>query len=99
MLDRESRNLLLDSDQSYGGMREPLIKVVSVLRSLAYKQTSIHFASLYHLDSIIGQSPHDLPSVFSFFLPEYVSTTLFFKSLCFRWNNDFHEMLLILTKY
>lgn len=71
LLDRESRNIVIDADPSHGGMREPVLKIVSTLRSMDYTQTNGDFFSLHNLDSIIGQSPYDLPSVFSFFLPEY----------------------------
>ncbi len=71
IMDRESRATVLDADLSFGGMREPLIKVISLMRGMAYTQTSREFASLYDLDAKIGQSPHYLPSVFSFFLPEF----------------------------
>lgn len=71
LLDRESRNVVLDADPSSGGMREPILKIMSMIRSMNYVQTSRDYLSLYNLNSIIGQAPHDLPSVFSFFLPEY----------------------------
>jgi uncharacterized protein (DUF1800 family) len=71
LLDRESRNVVLDADTSSGGMREPILKIMSMIRSMNYVQTSVDYLSLHNLKSIIGQSPHDLPSVFSFFLPEY----------------------------
>ncbi len=71
LLDRESRNVVLDSDSSSGGIREPIIKVISIMRSLNYIQTSANFISLHNLQPFVGQGPHDMPSVFSFFLPEY----------------------------
>ena len=71
LLDRESRSVVVDVDPSYGGIREPLLRVVSTMRSMNYVQTNREFISLHNLQSAIGQSPHDLPSVFSFFLPEY----------------------------
>ncbi len=71
LLDRESRNSVLEMDPSFGGIREPLLKIVSTLRSMDYNHTSRDFFSLHNLYSTVGQGPYDLPSVFSFFLPEY----------------------------
>jgi hypothetical protein len=71
LLEKESRDLSLDFDPSFGAIREPVIKVISLLRSMEYSQTDGNFVSLYDLDTTIGQMAHDIPSVFSFFLPEY----------------------------
>ena len=79
VLDRESRDVSLDFDPSYGSIREPIIKVISLLRSMDYTQTDGQYMSLYNLDSI-GQQAHELPSVFSFFLPEYVPPGLVAKA-------------------
>ena len=74
VLDRESRNILLDADPTYGSLREPLIKVVSLMRNLDFKlNVDNKFISLYDLSDSIGQMAHEIPSVFSFFLPEYSS--------------------------
>ena len=71
ILDKESRAVVLDADPTFGGMREPLMKVTSLLRGMNYIQTGRNLLSLHGLQAKLGQSPHDLPSVFSFFLPEY----------------------------
>ena len=71
LLDSESRDTLLDFDASFGSIREPVIKVISLMRSMAYSQTDGEFVSLYNAEDIIGQMAHEIPSVFSFFLPEY----------------------------
>ena len=71
LLDSESRDSLLDFDSSHGSIREPVIKVISLMRSMGFAQSDGEFTSLYNLDSIIGQMAHDIPSVFSFYLPEY----------------------------
>ncbi len=71
LLEKETCDLLLDFDPSFGAIREPVIKVISLLRSMEYSQTDGNFVSLYDLDTTIGQMAHNIPSVFSFFLPEY----------------------------
>jgi len=72
LLDRESRNIVLDSDPTYGSLREPLIKVIALMKNLDFKpKKNNDFVKLYGLESSIGQMVHEIPSVFSFFLPEY----------------------------
>jgi len=71
LLDRESRNVLLDVDPSHGSIREPLLKIIALMRSMKYIQTDENYVSLYDLDITVGQMAHESPSVFSFFLPEY----------------------------
>lgn len=70
--DKESRDILLDSDSSYGTLREPLLKVIALMRGLGFKQTDGKLTSLDNdLHAAIGQESHEMPNVFSFFLPEY----------------------------
>jgi uncharacterized protein (DUF1800 family) len=72
ILDRESRNDLLESDPSYGAVREPLLKVMALMRNFNFVQADGDLTSLDNgLQSKIGQESHEMPSVFSFFLPEY----------------------------
>jgi hypothetical protein len=71
ILDKETRSVILDADPSHGSIREPLIKVIALMRNLNYQQTNGQFTSLYGLQTMIGEGMHDMPSVFSFFLPEY----------------------------
>ena len=63
--------MVLDADPSHGSLREPLIKVIALMRNLNYQQTDGQFTSLYGLQTSIGEGMHDMPSVFSFFLPEF----------------------------
>lgn len=75
MLDREARNVILDADPSHGSMKEPLIKWISVLRSLEFSLndnnigTFVRFA--LNTEKKIGQMAYAIPNVFSFFLPEF----------------------------
>ena len=70
MLDREARNVLLDADPSHGSLREPLLKFISLMRSMNYV-TEQPVIRLDGLSSRVKQAAHDFPSVFSFFLAEF----------------------------
>jgi hypothetical protein len=37
LLDREARSVVLDADSTQGGMKEPLIKIISLVRSLEFR--------------------------------------------------------------
>ncbi len=71
-LDRESRHAVLDKDLSFGSIREPLVKFVSLLRNMEYKQTfdGIEFG-IHNGKSLIGEEVYELPDVFGFFLSDY----------------------------
>jgi uncharacterized protein (DUF1501 family) len=75
LLDREARNTVLDSDPVHGSLREPLIKIVGLMRALEFKLAPdagfIDFDININLK--IGQMAHALPNVFSFFSPFYTS--------------------------
>lgn len=73
LLDRESRCLVLDMDPAHGSVLEPISKFVRVLRSLEFEadRDDPHIRIGIDLQDRIGQQPHKLPNVFSFFLPEY----------------------------
>ena len=81
VMDKESRNVLLDLDKSHGSLKEPLIRVTNLMRGLDYRQTNGEFTSLHDMQGKIGMAPHDMPSVFSFFLPEYSPPALSSSSL------------------
>ncbi len=69
-LDREARTIALDADPSYGALREPLLKVMSVMRSMNFSST-YPITRLSNMKVDIGQMVHEFDSVFSFFLPEF----------------------------
>lgn len=56
-----------------GSVREPFLKIVHLMRALEYEPSSRSpFLRLgKNLQDAIGQEAHKLPSVFSFFKPEY----------------------------
>ena len=71
LLDREARSALLDVDPTYGKMREPLLKVYNIMRSLKYKSRDLREIEFQDLQSDIGQQVFDAPSVFNFYMPEF----------------------------
>jgi hypothetical protein len=72
LLDREARSVVLDADPIHGSTKEPLLKVIGMMRSLQFKLFDYapftEFSSAT-TSSAIGQMAHQIPSVFSFFLP------------------------------
>jgi uncharacterized protein (DUF1501 family) len=73
LLDREARVALLDADPIQGSFKEPLLKLLGLMRALKFELS--HDAGFVDFDINvnlkIGQMAHAFPSVFSFFLPEY----------------------------
>jgi len=73
VLDREARSTSVRADVSYGSIREPLLKIISLMRSMEYSsfddESPVVIFSDIHL--MMGQMPYEYESVFSFFLPEY----------------------------
>jgi Protein of unknown function (DUF1800) len=76
LLDRSTRDVILDNDPAHGSFKEPLLKVVGLMRALRFQPNEEHpwlqFDS--NFGARIGQMAHEIPSVFSFFLPEYQSS-------------------------
>ena len=69
ILEPEARSAVLDADPVHGSLREPLVKVTSLMRNLEFQSTS-RFPFLrfgIDLQSAIGQMAYQSPSVFSFF--------------------------------
>lgn len=73
LLDREARSVLLDVDPTHGSCGEPFLKLLRVMRSLEFSPNSQDPLVFFgvNLQEIIGQQPYEMPSVFSFFLPEH----------------------------
>lgn len=77
LLDRESTSPILDLlDPNFGSLKEPLLKVVSIMRSFEYEpvkkhQTQMMDYELLTMNKFIGQGAHDIQSVFSYFRREY----------------------------
>jgi hypothetical protein len=72
LLDREARSAALDLDPTSGQLREPLLKVVHMMRSLELKPHSGKQLVVGALEKMIGMNPHFAPDVFSYFKPEHI---------------------------
>ena len=74
LLDRESRSVSLDVIPGYGALIEPLLKVIKLMRSLSFvpSPTKRMVGFRNSLQPLVGQDVHQIPTVFSYFLPEYV---------------------------
>eukprot|EP00804_Cyclotella_cryptica_P004534 CCRYP_006892-RA/>CCRYP_006892-RA protein AED:0.17 eAED:0.17 QI:494/0.84/0.6/1/0.94/0.9/20/0/2106 len=75
LLSNDALSATLDSDPSFGGLKEPLHKLMHLMRSLEFNLSLSHrrtdtLISLSAQD-ILGQSPYGAPDQFSFFSPDY----------------------------
>lgn len=74
LLDQEATANTLDADPTYGGIKEPIIKVLQFLRSMEYQKTDWDrniYPKLSSMAARVGQMAHESPDQFSFFLPDY----------------------------
>lgn len=71
LLDKEARNTALDSDPAFGQLREPVIKLMHVMRSLQAEASPGKQIEPNLLDVLIAEEPHRAPNVFNYFRPEY----------------------------
>lgn len=64
-------NTFMNNDS--GAIREPFLKLTHIMRSLEFEARSDNPFLRFGMDvqDAIGQSPHKISSVFSFFRPEY----------------------------
>ena len=72
LLHPEARTPSLSIDNTYGKLREPLIKFISYSRS--FNLTSLNTYGLYpfaYLYDKIGQEPYLYPNVFNFYRPDF----------------------------
>ena len=75
-LDREANSPVLDLEPGFGALREPLLKPIGLMRALEYNHAPReNFAELYFLRNRFGQEPYEFPTVFSYFLPEYIPSS------------------------
>ena len=73
VLHAETRTVVLDADPAHGSIREPLMKVISMMRNLDFvAATPSTLIEFQRMEESIGQMAHEFPTVFSFFLPEYI---------------------------
>ena len=72
LLDREARSTTILADPSYGQLREPLIKVMHLLRSMRFiANEDTSEIELRDLQNKIGQGIFQAPSVFGYYSPTY----------------------------
>lgn len=73
LLDSEAHSIVLDADPAHGALFEPYLKMTRLMRSLEFEMfaDSPYIRFRDDLEELLGQEPHKLPSVFSFFRPEY----------------------------
>ena len=73
LLDREARSVVLDADPTHGSLLEPFLRFVRVMKSLEFraKADRVFVDVVDQMFDLIGEEPHNLPDVFSFFLPEF----------------------------
>lgn len=73
LLEPEARSTVLRADPFIGRVNEPILLITTLMRSmeleLAEGQPIARLSDMYNK---IGMMAHDFPSVFSFYLPEYV---------------------------
>ena len=79
LLDKEAASGSISSDPSYGSMREPILKLLHLMRSMQYTAEVVDNSlqtpdtlNLWNIHNKIGQGPYEFPSVFSFFLSDYI---------------------------
>jgi cullin-associated NEDD8-dissociated protein 1 len=71
VLDREARSATLDADPSAGKLREPLLKVLHLLRAMEYTPKEGREVAADDMADKVGMGFMAQPSVFNFYLPEY----------------------------
>jgi uncharacterized protein (DUF1501 family) len=74
LLDREARSLVLPADTTYGKIREPLLRLVHLMRAMEYTPRDNREVALSKSLSLqIGQAVYKSPTVFSFFRPDFAA--------------------------
>lgn len=72
LLHPEARSSTLDAYPYKGGIKEPLIRLMHLMKSLELQKAEGEpILKMVNLDQKIGEMAHCFPSVFSFYLPEY----------------------------
>merc|ERR1711959_817258 len=75
ILDREAQDHILDADPIQGQLQGPFMRLIKSMRALDYETDPDNPIPRFRRDVLekIGEEPHKLPTVFSFFKPEYIS--------------------------
>jgi hypothetical protein len=73
LLHPEARSVALDANPFKGGVREPLLKLMALMRGMELKLAEEYpIVKAVDLNIKIGQMAYSFPTVFSFFFPNYV---------------------------
>jgi len=71
VLDREAQSLTLEAEPTHGQLREPLLKLLHLMRAMEFVAADEREVELVGLETSIGMQSYRSPTVFAFFLPEY----------------------------
>ena len=71
LLDREAADPALDHNPRAGALREPLLKLVHLMRALDFRPTPGRLTDFGALESRLGQRQLRPPSVFSYYSPTF----------------------------
>jgi uncharacterized protein (DUF1800 family) len=69
LLDPEARSTTLLANAGYGKLKEPILRQTALYRAFAVSTPRF---TLFNSNNTLGQTPLDSPTVFNFFLPDYV---------------------------
>jgi uncharacterized protein (DUF1501 family) len=73
LLDPEARSVNLDANPFKGNLREPILRLMALMKGMELELAEgQQVVRMNDLDVRIGQMAHSFPTVFSFFLPEYL---------------------------
>jgi hypothetical protein len=75
LLNSDALSATLDSDPSFGGLKEPVHKIMQMMRGLSFVRSFSHRRTERLISKIaqdiLGQAPYGTPDQFSFFSPDY----------------------------
>jgi uncharacterized protein (DUF1800 family) len=71
LLDPEARSSTLLSNAGFGKLKEPLLRQTALYRAFGAAAADGRF-SIFNSDNTLGQTVLDSPTVFNFFLPNYI---------------------------
>ena len=67
LLDREATSVVLDADPAHGGLREPMVKIISLMRSMEYTRTdwarNAYPVLRRYMVDVLGQAPYEVRTV------------------------------------
>eukprot|EP00520_Triparma_pacifica_P008843 CAMPEP_0118639568 /NCGR_PEP_ID=MMETSP0785-20121206/4291_1 /TAXON_ID=91992 /ORGANISM="Bolidomonas pacifica, Strain CCMP 1866" /LENGTH=1677 /DNA_ID=CAMNT_0006530901 /DNA_START=134 /DNA_END=5164 /DNA_ORIENTATION=+ len=72
LLDREASSSILDAEPSFGVIREPILKILHLMRSMEYAAIDDEEVELRNMEDLIGQMAWESPTVFNYYEPTFV---------------------------